>query len=176
MNGGILALDLATTTGWCEGLPGETPIHGSSRLAPPSSPSPAVHGGLLDFLAKRLTAFRYRAVVYEAPLDPRWKGAMTNTATARILLGLPAVVEAVCYQTGTPVREATSGDVRKHMLGCRPKSAEAKPMVLARAREMGFDPRDDNAADALMIWHYACALLAPKEARDTTPLMARAKR
>lgn len=176
MNGGILALDLASHTGWCEGIPGETPTHGSLRFAPPSSGPGAVLGGLLDFMAKRLSAFRYRAVVYEAPLDPRWKGNQTNLNTARILIGMPGVVEAVCNLTGTPVREATSGDVRMHMIGCRPKKDAAKPMVIAKARELGFDPQDDDAADAIMIWHYACSMLAPKEARDTTPLMSRAKR
>lgn len=162
MNGGILALDIATTTGWAEGLPGERPVSGSIRLAPPGSSHAAVYGAMLAFLGARLSAFRYRMVIFEAPLDPRWKGAMTNTNTARLLLGLPAVVEAVAYQTGHMPREATSGDVRKHTLGCRPKAAEAKPMVIAKAREMGFDPRDDNEADALMLWHYARDVLAKK--------------
>lgn len=155
MNGGILALDIATTTGWAEGLPGERPTSGSLRLAPPGSPHAAVYGAMMAFLGARLTAFHYRLVIFEAPLDPRWKGAMTNTNTARLLLGLPAVVEAVAYQTGHAINEATSGDVRKHMLGCRPKAADAKPLVIAKARELGFSPRDDNEADALMLWHYA---------------------
>lgn len=156
MNGGILALDIASTTGWAEGLPGERPISGSVRLAPPGSPHAAVFGAMLAFVGARLSAFRYRLVVFEAPLDPRWKGAMTNTNTARLLLGLPAVFEAVAYQTGHySISEATSGDVRKHMLGCRPKAADAKPLVIAKARQMGFDPKDDNEADALLLWHFA---------------------
>lgn len=161
MNGGILALDIATTTGWAEGLTGERPVSGSIRLAPPGSSHAAVYGAMLAFLGARLSTFRYRLVVFEAPLDPRWKGAMTNTNTARLLLGLPAVVEAVAYQTGHHhPKEVTSREVRKHMLGFCPKSAEAKPLVIAKARQMGFNPKDDNEADALMVWHYARDILA----------------
>lgn len=161
MNGGILALDIATTTGWAEGLPGDRPVSGSIRLAQPGSSHGAIYGAMLAFLGARLSAFRYRAVVFEAPLDPRWKGAMTNTNTARVLLGLPAVAEAVAHQTGHyNVREVTSREVRKHMLGITPKAAVAKPLVVAKARELGFAPKDDNEADALLIWHYARDVLA----------------
>lgn len=159
MNGGILALDIASTTGWAEGLPGERPVSGSISF---KGTQPERMGAMLAFLGARLSAFRYRLVIFEAPLDPRWMGKATNFNTSRLLLGLTGVAEAVTNQTGHTPREANVGDVRIHMLGCRPKAADAKAMVTAKARALGFDPRDDNEADALMLWHYARDVIAAK--------------
>lgn len=166
MNGGILALDIASVMGWAEGLPGERPVSGSVRLGPPGSSHAERYGALLGWIGARLTTFSYRLVIFEAPLDPRWKGAMTNGNTTRLLIGLPAIVEAVAQQTGHGghrLREATSGDVRRHMLGCRPKAADAKQMVIAKVREMGFPTASHDEADAILLWHHASILLSSKQ-------------
>lgn len=169
MNGGILFLDIATVTGWCEGLPGERPVSGSIRLAPEGSKPAAIFGGMMAFLGTRLTTFRYRRIVYEAPMDPRHM--KTNINTARVLLGLPAVVEAVAHQTGHhSLSEARVDDVRMHLLGARPAKGEAKRAVIGAVRAMGFDPTDDNEADAIAGWIYAVAQTDPKAAPQTGPL------
>lgn len=169
MNGGILFLDIATTTGWAEGLPGDRPVSGKLRLAPEGSKPAAIFGGMLAFLGARLSAFRYRMIVYEAPMDPRHM--KTNINTARVLLGLPAVVEAVAHQTGHhAIREANVHDVRKHLLGGRPAKGDAKREVIASLRGLGFDPADDNEADAIAGWLYAAAQVDPKAAPPTGPL------
>lgn len=169
MNGGILFLDIATKTGWAEGLPGERPVSGTYRLAPEGAKPAAIFGGMLAFLGARLTAFRYRMIVYEAPMDPRHM--TTNINTARVLLGLPAVVEAVAHQTGHhAIREASVHDVRKHLLGGRPPNGEAKAAVIAAVRGLGFDPTDDNEADAIAGWAYAVSLVDPRAALPTGPL------
>lgn len=169
MNGGVLFLDLATTMGWCEGVPGtgDRPMSGTIRLAPEGSPPAAVFGGLLDFLITRLTTFRYRLIVYEAPMDPRHM--KTNINTARILLGMPAIVEAVAYQTGHhALREASVNDVRKSLLGYIPRRAKGdapaaqKAPVIAELRACGYEPKDDNEADAIAGWIFACKLIAPR--------------
>lgn len=169
MNGGVLFLDLASTMGWAEGLPGtgERTASGTTRLAPAGSPPAAVFGGLLDFLITRLTTFRYRLIVYEAPMDPRHM--KTNINTARMLIGMPAIVEAVAYQTGHhALREASVNDVRKHLLGYIPRRAKGdapnaqKAPVIAALRERGYEPKDDNEADAIAGWIYACAQIAPR--------------
>ncbi len=165
MNGGILCLDLATTMGWCEGLPGEKPASGTIRLAPEGSKPAAIGGGLLDWLATRLTTFRYRMIVYEAPMDPRHM--KTNINTARLLLGLPMVVEAVAYQTGHyGLREVSVNDVRKHLLGFIPRRQKGergdgpKQAVISGLRGRGFDPADDNEADAIAAWIFVTDTIA----------------
>jgi hypothetical protein len=172
MSGSVLFLDLATRTGWCEGVPGETPTSGTLRLAPAGSSPAAVYGGLVAFLGTRLTALRYRAVAYEAPMDPRHM--KTNINTARVLLGMPAIVEGLAYQTGHHrLFEANVHDVRKHLLGYRPQAGEAKRVVMGALRQLGFDPRDDNEGDAIAGWLYACAVLSPGTAAASTPLIGR---
>lgn len=168
MTGTILFLDLARTTGWCEGPINERPLSGTVRLAPEGAPPAAVFGGMLDFLATRLTALRYRMIVYEAPMDPRH--LKTNLNTARILLGLPAIVEAVAYQTGHfSVREANVNDVRRDLLGFIPRRAKGergqaqKSPVVEAVQARGFDPRDDNEADAIAGWLFAVAQLNKRE-------------
>lgn len=178
MNGGILFLDLATVTGWCEGAPGEKPISGTLRLAPEGSNNAAVFGGLIAFLGQRLTAFRYRKIVYEAPMDPRHM--KTNIKTARMLIGMPAIVEGIAHQTGHhSISEVQVQDPRKHLLGYIPRrekggrnDAQKRP-VIERLTALGFDPADDNEADAIAGWLYACALVDPAKAQDVTPLLGR---
>ncbi len=166
MQGGILFLDLATQMGWCEGIPGDSakPVSGTHRLAPPGASPAAIFGGLIDWLATRLMAVRYQMVVYEAPMDPRHM--KTNLNTARVLLGLSAVVEGVAYQTGHyRLKEANVHDIRKHLLGHRPAKGEAKAAVMAAVSRAGFDPKDDNEADAIAGWIYSAALLGDARAQ-----------
>jgi hypothetical protein len=174
MSHSILFLDLATTFGWCEGEPGGKAIYGFQRFAPAGSEPPAIFGGAARWMATRLQAFKPKTIVYEAPLDPRHMGPKTNMKTARVLLGLPAVIEAVAHLAGVyDIREARIDDVRLHLLGTRPKRDVAKMKVLQRLAAMGYDVKDDNAADALAGWLYACAVIAPDKAPQTTPLFAR---
>jgi len=177
MNGGILALDLARQMGWAEGIPGsgERPICGTERLAPTGAEPAAVFGGMIEFIARRLQTVRYRMVIYEAPFDPRVMGFKTNVNTARMLLGLPAIVEGVCYQMGLfDLREASVNDVRQFLLGYRPRKDEGKRAVIQHLRMLGHEPADDNAADALALWLYAASILDGRVGVKTTRLFSRA--
>lgn len=171
--GSILAFDLARKMGWAEGVPGEKPEYGTHSLAPDGSEPMAVFGGMIDFLGRRLQSKRYQMVIYEAPLDPRHMGRKTNLATARMLLGLPAVVEGVAYQMGMfNLREASVDDVRRTVLGIRPKKAEAKIEVMRHLRFLGYEPQDDNAGDALALWLYAASIVDNRIGAKTTRLFA----
>ena len=173
MTGSILCLDLATQMGWCEGIPGQKPTSGTVRLAPPGSPSQAVLGGLVGWLGARLTAFRYRMVVFEAPLDPRWQKAPRSEATARMLIGLCGITEGIAHQTNHRIKEANVGDVRKHLLGVRPQKGEGKPMVMRQLKTLGYAYRDDNEADAIALWLYSTALAESRIVQMTSPLFNR---
>ena len=173
MSGSILCLDLATQMGWCEGEPGGKATSGTHRLAPQGAHPAAISGGLIEWLGQRLTTFRYRMIAYEAPMDPRHM--KTNINTARLLLGLCAIVEGVAYQTGhgQRLREVNVHDVRKHLLGGRPPKGEAKTQVTRMVTALGHKPADDNEADAIAIWHYASAIADSRIAQMTTPLFNR---
>jgi hypothetical protein len=160
----ILALDLATTTGWCVGTPGGKPVYGSTRLGSPGATSGEVFAGFLAWLVDMIRVHDPRVVVYEAPLPPSHMRGKTNVNTARRLMGLPAIAEAVAYRMRVPViLEATVSDVRQHFIGKRTlPGAEGKLAVKLRCQMLGYSPPDDNASDALALWDYTCALRNPK--------------
>lgn len=172
----VLCYDLATTTGWCEGVPGGEPRYGSVRFAPAGSSQAAIFAGALQVFTDRLRTFRPRTVVYEAPLAPNVMRGKTNFSTTRILLGLPAILECVCYRLGIwDVREVSVQDVRQHFLGAR-RPQNPKRAVIERCRALGYEPQDDNCADAIGIWHFATALIDPRTAARSTPLFGEVSR
>ena len=168
----IIFLDLARQTGWCEGIPGEPPSSGTERLAPSGAGRAAVQGGLLRFISKRLLAQHYFEVAFEAPMDPRHM--KTNLNTARMLLGLPAVLEAAAVVTRHHnVTEHNVHDVRSYLLGHKPDKGGSKRAVIDKLISLGFAPADDNEADAIAGWLYVTAKRAPQVSLQVSPLFAR---
>lgn len=173
----ILFLDVATRSGWCEGTPGEKPQHGSHRFAPEGSSPEAVAAGAIKWLGQRLAAFKPNVIVVEAPLDPRVMGRKTNINTAQLLLGLPLVLGGVAHLSGVyDFRSARADDARMHLLGYRPKRDDAKRVIIDRITALGFTPQDDNAADAICGWLFACSIVEPKVAALSTPLFGDKRR
>lgn len=168
----IMFLDLASRFGWCEGTPGEKPRYGSQRFAPEGADSPAVFAGAIKWIGERMQAFRPKVLVYEAPLDPRHMGKRTNLQTASTLLGLPACIEGTAYLSGVyDIRQARIDDIRMHLLSRRPGRQTAKTEVIDRLHALGYQPQDDNAADAIAGWLFACSIVEPKiKPAGSTPL------
>jgi hypothetical protein len=64
--------------------------------------------------------------------------------------------------------------VRVHFIGStRHKRAEAKALTINACHRLGWTPTDDNAADALALWHYQASILDPQLAVQTSPLFRR---
>jgi len=147
----LCALDLATTVGWCIGVPTSAPIYGSVLLD--GRERAARYGALLDWLDDALTVHRFDAVLCEAPMvsnDIRSRNA------ALLSLGLAAIVEFWCWDNSIRRLEpAHVGTVRKDILG-RGTFAKglAKPAALDWCRSQGFAPGDDNAADSIVLWAH----------------------
>lgn len=171
----IIFLDLARQMGFCEGAPGELPTSGSLRLGASGSGRAVVQGELLRFLSQRVQAMTYREIAYEAPMDPRHM--KTNINTARMLIGMPAVVEAVAIASRHhQVSEHSVHDIRSYLLGFKPKKGEAKQAVIDKLTSLGFAPADDNEADAIAGWLYVCAKRYPQLSLQVTPLFWRKQR
>jgi hypothetical protein len=165
MNGGILFLDLATTMGWCEGIPGEKPTSGTIRLVSPGATNPELYDALYKFLDDRFSLQRYIMVVMEAPQSPSHMAGKTNAKTLARLIGMCELTEWIAHRHnyfGRMMSLATVHDIRKHLLGFRPASGKAKREVIAAVRAKGFDPKDDNEADAIAGWLYAASLVSGK--------------
>lgn len=168
----VMFLDLATTTGWAVGPIGGKPVYGSHRIASPGASSPEVFSSFIAWLVDQLKVHAPRVVAYEAPLAPSIVKGKTNVNTVRRLMGLAAITEGVSYRMGIfTVLEATVQDVRGHFIGRRNLPGdEGKRAVIARCRQLGYEPKDDNAADALAGYDYTCAMRNPKLAALSTPL------
>lgn len=159
----VLFLDLATQLGWAEGEPGERAICGSLRLAPQGAKTGAVLSGFLDFLVPRVQAFRPARIVYESPFSR----GLDATRRAYALAG---VTEMVGHRFGVRVLEANLNTIRKETLGFVPRGDGVKESVISHVKSLGYTPADDNDADALLGWLYACSVLDPSKAVSTTPL------
>ena len=170
----ILALDLARKTGWARGRPGERPVSGAVQFGGAGAGHEEVFGGALRWLTN---AARPDLIVIEQPMSAHHMRGRTNQKALLLLYGLPAVIGAVANCHRVRVLHAGVQDVRGHFLGDRKmKRAAAKDATVFRCRQLGWmDDTDDNRADALAIWSYACACEAPETAIRPAPLfMARA--
>lgn len=173
----ILALDLASRTGWANGCPSDaTPRSGSVRFAREGASMGVLFAGcrqwLSDFLA---TDPDIKLIVFEAPMTPQQMAGRTTADIMRRLSGLCAVVEELaCTRGGYAVREARVSDVRAHFIGSnRHKRDQAKALTISACHRLGWAPSDDNAADALALWHYQASILDPQLAVQTSPLFRR---
>ena len=164
----LLALDLATTTGWAFGEPGGRPSSGSERLARAGSSVEVIGGALLKWSFNFIQAQQPDAIVWEAPL----KLPHDTVDHLEINLGLPAIVGAVGNRLGvTMFRKASVQQVRLFFIGtANAKRDQAKELTMRRCRHFGFTPVDDNEADALAVWHYQAALMNPAVGTNITPL------
>lgn len=156
----ILALDLGRCTGWAVGEPGGVPLYGSTSFGSDGSSYGAIGSKFGEWLRDMILVHRPTLCVMEAPLVPQ---AQTNITSARILFGLAWQVEHVCYDSGLyNVREAMVQKVRAFFVAHGRLSSEAAEAAVRRkCRSLGWSPQDHNAADALALWSYQCAIVAP---------------
>jgi crossover junction endodeoxyribonuclease RuvC len=167
----ILALDLASVTGWALGAPGEIPRSGSIRFARSGHSMAAHFRGCRTWLTDFVTISKPDIVVFEGPLAPSYVAGNTNTDVVRALMGLIAIVEEALYDTRIQVREATVSNVRAFFLGTnRIKRDEAKVATKRRCRELGWPVTDDNSADALALWAYMVNIVSPQDGVKFLPL------
>jgi hypothetical protein len=173
----ILALDVATRCGYALGRLGETPIAGSVRFGNSSSDENVIFAAALDWASQFLAPQpRPDIVMIEAMLPADAMKNHTSRAVRDRLAGLHGVIRAVAQLRGIGKIESCSvGDVRSHFIGHRgAKREHAKRQTMRRCACLGWDCKDDNAADALAVWSYACALIDPALALRLTPLFNKA--
>lgn len=185
----ILCLDLASRFGYSFGVAGQKPVSGSRYF---TKDGLAPKGGSISNGAKFWNAMRFAAEVYdlykpthvvcEAPIAPNSKTGQTQTTTFEILYGLPAAVRGMLFGLGCyDWQYAYASSVRKHFIGSGSKKGEeAKPIVFRKCVALGWiDPttEDDlshDRSDALAIWSWAEAHLAPKLAQPVDDLFLKA--
>lgn len=149
----ILAIDIATVTGW-------------ASCSPIRSGSVAFPGDLGEFcwnfenwLQASIEKFRPIMLAIEQPIVVHGK---TNFSTTSRLVGAYAIARKVAYDHELETIEATPSQWRKHFigrgsapLGVLNKRKWLKAAVIDECCRRGWNPTDDNAADALGLLSYA---------------------
>lgn len=174
----VLALDLATTTGWAVHSTGmDRPFFGSLDL-----PSEVGEGALAlwDFLVAQDAMHDFTHYCIEAQhigtSKPKRDGAQRqiNLETVYKLISLGATVEmyaaakrrAANYSKLPAVFKAHIGTWRKHFIGAGglPKF-QAKQRCIAECEQFGWDTFDHNAAEACGILDYFLTLFPGPDLR-----------
>ena len=168
----VLALDLATTTGFARGRVGELPTAGSICFGHDCSEN-VVFAKAIGWFSNFLAPLpRPDVLMLEAMLPGGAMKGETNIGTRDRLAGLHAIVRGVAHIRGIyDISTVDVGAVRQHFIGARNlRSQIAKREVLEKCRRLGFPAADHNAGDALACWHFACSLIKPELALQTSPL------
>jgi len=193
MTGGLLALDVATTTGWAYGMPGDRPAFGRFRSGKPRAEGGQILSLFRAWLDARLLEWQPRMIVFEAPYVPRFAAKKVRTKTGQVISTAPGsstpidiyvvrrlfamcgLVEMVAYEHAIPCREEQSNVICRHFTGNGSWGGRAnkKAATQKMAAVYGFPGVTEDEADALALWVYAEAVLFPK-ARSAGPLFAQA--
>jgi hypothetical protein len=144
----LLALDLATTTGF------------ALRAA-----EGAIHSGTVSFRPSRYDGGGIRYLRFGAWLDSLIEDAggidvvhheevrrHLSTDAAHVHGGLLSTLTAWCERRRIPYQGVPVGTIKRHITG---RGNASKDEVIAAVRALGFNPADDNEADALAILHWA---------------------
>ena len=154
----ILAIDLATSTGWAKWHKRVTSF--GTKVLPKAGENIGFYLFTFDeWLLVKIEETAPALIVF----DPPWVGPKTGQKTATCLFGLAGVLELRCLREGVQCREANNQEVLKHWTGKGGgKREEKKARTLAAAHTRGFHPRNDDEADALAILDYAAHCLGVK--------------
>lgn len=158
----VMAFDIASRCGVAFGALGEAPRATSIDLGKGKAEA-FRFATLMRFTAHMLSTFNPDILVYEAPVG--------GPKTSHFLVGLAACFIGQAALTGYWPEAVHLGSVRRHFLGHVPTArtlettkAKAKPqikrMVMDRCVSLGWPVANDDEADALAIWDYACATRA----------------
>lgn len=145
----ILTIDIGTTLGWALLAEGRV-VSGRFDMTPARGESAGVR--FLRFRREFLPNFKAVREVYFEEVR-RHEG----THAAHIYGGFWAILLSWCEENSIPYRGIEVAAIKKHVTG--KGNARKADMVIAM-QQRGFDPKDDNEADALAILSYARHLRA----------------
>jgi len=168
----ILALDLATRVGWACGSAAEGIIESGSYKLPVTGENVGLFlSHFCKFLHSSISRTSPAEIIFEMPILPGI--GKTSLETLRKLYSLCGVTELVALERFVECTEANLSDVRTHALGkgnVPRKRKDVKPAIMAWCKRMGWDPRDDDQADALALLSFRLSHFHPAAGLRATPL------
>lgn len=138
----LLALDLGTSTGWA------------------TTSNAGVNSGVQSFKNDRFSGGGMRYLKFEKWLDELPKPTTVvfeevrrhrGTDAAHVYGGLMATLTKWCEANSIPYAGVPVGTIKKFWTG---NGNASKIAMIEAAKKRGFDPSDDNEADALALLHY----------------------
>lgn len=165
-----LVFDLATNVGWCCGLPGGDPKYGSKRMESRGVDDVGGFAVNFDTYAGGLIAHhRPTHVGFCATILPtsrrvnkggKWivVAAQFSPATIRKLNGLAWHAEFLAAKFELQCFEMYESQAKKFFVG---KGNADKTETIERCQAYGLDPSNQDEADAIQAWAFACDQLAP---------------
>jgi len=141
-----LALDLGTKTGWAAAS-GDNIISGVETFK-----NDRFSGGGMRYLrfGKWLKETHGHLEIKTVYFEEVRRHAGTDAA--HVYGGLMAVLTAFCEEHKIPYQGVPVGTIKKFWTG---KGNAPKDVMIAEAIERGFNPIDDNEADALALLHWS---------------------
>lgn len=138
----ILALDIATRTGWALS-DGQT---GTLDLSDSATDYGRMGAAFCNWLANMIVEFKVADMVVERPFH---RGANTYHLT-----GLAFTAQAVAYLHSVRRFECPPSELKKHATG---NGNASKDDMIARANELEWSVNDDHQADAALLieWFHA---------------------
>jgi len=135
----ILALDLATQTGWAS----SDGTSGMQKFPLKRGESPGMrYRNLRAWLSEMHEKGSFEVIAYE---QAHHRGGHAT----EVLLGMATIVQAWAAEFGVDVTSRHSSQIKKHALG---KGKGTKlAMMLACEKKFGFEPETDDEADALWL-------------------------
>jgi Holliday junction resolvasome RuvABC endonuclease subunit len=152
----ILALDLGTRTGF----------------AIASTADNAMLSGTWHFQPSRYDSSGMRFVKFRARLQETVESIRPDlvayeevrrhvgTSAAHVYGGLVAMLQTYCQEASIDYIAVPVATIKKHFTG---KGNADKAKMIAVARSLGFNPADDNEADAIALVRYALVEYGIKE-------------
>ncbi len=157
----VFALDLGRRTGWAAGPPNTVPLSGVITLRTATEGRGVGLETLYNWLRHEWTEATPDFIAAEAPLVIK-----NPLPTTRSSIELHGVVGLLTEQNGWPVvGEVWPSTARKHFTGTGKfkNRKAAKAAVVARCHLLELMPPDvfdDDRADAICVWSWACAYMA----------------
>lgn len=150
--GSILALDLGTTTGFAVGDKGHM-VSGTWNLKPGR-----YDGGGMRFVKLRARLDEIRGACGVTQVYFEEVRRHVGTDAAHTYGGLMATLQAWCEEHSIPYSGVPVGTIKKSWTGSGNAKKEA---MVAEAVRRGFEPADDNEADAIALFDWALKETVP---------------
>lgn len=149
ITGKILTLDLAASTGYAVGAPGEVPTFGSHQFASTGDNFGRHQANARDWLARLIFTEQPVLIGYEQPSI----FGVTTPATVIKLCSYVSTLEELCLKEGfdVPVRQVNPSQLKKFFTG---NGRAKKPEMVGAARRYGFAVANDDEADAVGMWWF----------------------